>query len=30
MLHDLKGPLDDGISTKGEFLDKKRELLARL
>ena len=30
MLRDLKGLLDDGIITKDEFLDKKRELLARL
>jgi predicted Zn-dependent peptidase len=30
MLRDLKGLLDDGIITEEEFLDKKRELLARL
>jgi hypothetical protein len=27
MLRDLKGLLDDGIITGGEFLDKKNELL---
>lgn len=30
MLRDLKALLDDGIITQEEFLDKKRELLARL
>ena len=30
MLRDLKGLLDDGIITEEEFLDKKKELLARL
>jgi hypothetical protein len=30
VLLDLKGLLDDGIITEEEFLDKKRELLARL
>jgi hypothetical protein len=30
MLRELKGLLDDGIITEQEFLDKKRELLARL
>jgi hypothetical protein len=29
-LRDLKGLLDDGIITEEEFLEKKRELLARL
>jgi transcriptional regulator with XRE-family HTH domain len=30
MLRDLKGLLDDGIITDEEFLEKKKELLARL
>jgi hypothetical protein len=30
MLRDLKGLLDDRIITEEDFLDKKRELLARL